>query len=597
MFTRLWSRQATSKQAAHRGRRRKPLPRLRLEPLEDRCLPSGFSTGPLLLISNPDPLANSPPGFRGAGVTTEPQVTVNPADPNNIAAIWIDDGYAGNVVGASHDGGQTWQNVALPGLTLDTGGTSAVAGNPWISFAPNGALYASSLTFATKGGEVQVNKLPNGGPTWSNPIVVSEQDDGTVDKPSLTADPTDSRYVYATWARFNGAAAVQGNNAATMFARSTDGGQTWQPAQDIHDAQGSDFNWGHQIVVLPDGTVIDAFTEGQFKNNHPGVLTLLRSTDHGQTWSAPIAAVVQQPLIDPSVNPPNALVTDPDTGQGVEAHPMFPSVAVDRTSGNLYAVWIDGRFSNFQYNSIALSMSSDSGLTWSNPIQVNQTPNSVPPIDRQAWNPAVAVAADSTVAVSYYDFRNNTPAPGALTDYWLATCHPSTTTPATNPANWSELRLTNSSFNLEQAPTRFGGDFWLGDSEGLAAAGKDFVAVWSMPDGTSTGMSSIFFRRAISGEGGISRAARAPTRVVANGRDSNFARLFGVADGSGTTSPTHSLPVAGSLTGIPGGEPVNRGAALPAGPLAAARQHRGFRFLSDPDAGLLADGYPGEPGA
>src|SRR5262249_25145102 len=148
-----------------------------------------------------------------------------------------------------------------------------------------------------------------------------------------------------------------GNGAETMFARSTDGGRTWEPAQAIHAASGSDFNWGHQIVVLPDGTLIDAFTEGQFTNNHQGVLTLLRSTDRGQTWSAPIQAVVQQPLADPSVHPPNTLLTDPDTGQGVEAHPVFPSIAVDRACGNLYAVWIDARFSNFQYNSIALSMS------------------------------------------------------------------------------------------------------------------------------------------------------------------------------------------------------------------------------------------------
>src|SRR5205823_2509876 len=161
--------------------------------------------------------------------------------------------------------------------------------------------------------------------------------------------------------------------------RSTDSGHTWQPEQSIHTAPQSDFDWGHQIVVLPDpdGTLIDAFTEGEFKNNHQGVLTLLRSADHGLTWSAPISAVVQQPLVDPSVNPPNALLTDPDTGQAVEAHPVFPSIAVDRNSGNLYAAWIDARFSNFQYNSIALSMSADGGFTWSTPIQVNQTPNTV----------------------------------------------------------------------------------------------------------------------------------------------------------------------------------------------------------------------------
>jgi hypothetical protein len=103
------------------------------------------------------------------------------------------------------------------------------------------------------------------------------------------------------------------------------------------------------------------------------------------------------------------------------------------------------------------------------------------------------VAADGTVAVSYYDFRNNTLASSALTEYWLAYCHPSATTPARDSANWNEVRLTNTSFDLEQAPGNR-----LGDYEGLAAAGNDFVAVWGMPDGTGTSQESIFFRRAIS---------------------------------------------------------------------------------------------------
>jgi hypothetical protein len=113
------------------------------------------------------------------------------------------------------------------------------------------------------------------------------------------------------------------------------------------------------------------------------------------------------------------------------------------------------------------------------------------------------VAADGTVAVTYYDFRNNTPAPGALTDYWLAFCHPSASAPATNSANWREVRLTDTSFDLEQAPSRtslgFSGSFYLGDYEGLAAAGNDFVAVWGMPNGSATSQESIYFRRVIAG--------------------------------------------------------------------------------------------------
>jgi hypothetical protein len=491
MFPSLWSLLVRGKQPASRSQRRRPRRPLRVEPLEDRCLLSGYTPGRLVEISNPDPLPTAPPGFGGTDVAAEPYVAVNPTNTKNIVAAWMDHPFVATVASVTFDGGKTWQNVPLP-VSQYEGGPYAGAADPWVSFEPNGDLYASSF--------LAVNKSTDGGLTWSQPTDVDAGLDQSRhdDKPSITADPTNPNFVYMTWARFNHTS----NSASTIFARSTDGGQTWAPGQDIHDAPGSDFNWGHQIVVLPDGTLIDAFCEGQYTNNNPGVLTLLRSTDHGQTWSAPIQAVVQQPLVAHNAQPPTALVTDPDTGTLVDTHPMFSSVAVDPNSGNLYAVWIDARFSNFQYNSIALSMSSDGGFTWSDPIQVNQTPNTVPAIDRQAWNPTIAVAADGTVAVSYYDFRNNTPAAGALADYWLAYCHPTASAPATNPANWSEVRLTDSSFNLEQAPSRtslgFPGSFFLGDYEGLAAAGKNFAAVWGMPDGSATNQESIFFRTAAS---------------------------------------------------------------------------------------------------
>jgi hypothetical protein len=75
------------------------------------------------------------------------------------------------------------------------------------------------------------------------------------------------------------------------------------------------------------------------------------------------------------------------------------------------------------------------------------------------------------------------------------------------------VRLTDTSFNLEQAPSRtsigFAGSYFLGDYEGLAAAGNDFVAVWGMPDGSGTGQESIFFRRINSVGGAHLTAASA----------------------------------------------------------------------------------------
>ena len=77
------------------------------------------------------------------------------------------------------------------------------------------------------------------------------------------------------------------------------------------------------------------------------------------------------------------------------------------------------------------------------------------------------VAADGTVGVTCYDFRNNTPAAGAPTDYWLVHCHAS----CTNPANWSETHVAGS-FDLETAPVARG--YFLGNYEGLASSGSTF---------------------------------------------------------------------------------------------------------------------------
>src|SRR5207253_10298 len=120
--------------------RRRAARRLCVETLEDRCLLSTYIPGPLLLISNPDPLADCPPVPNHSPITAdEPSVAVNPTNPKNIVAEWMNHGQGGNVAGASFDGGKTWQNVAIPDISQCTGGTAPEAVDPWLSFAPNGA--------------------------------------------------------------------------------------------------------------------------------------------------------------------------------------------------------------------------------------------------------------------------------------------------------------------------------------------------------------------------------------------------------------------------------------------------------------------------
>ena len=457
---------------------------------------SNFKAGSLVQVTGASPFANctadnvaSQAGTNFLNSEVEPWVDVNPTNPKNIVGgvqqdRWSTGGARGLVASVSFNGGKTWQNVVIPGLTLCSGGTFQRASDPWLSFAPNGDLYFLSLVSDVNPGgllgdnAILVNKSTDGGLTWSDPITLIRDITPARfdDKQSITADPTDPNFVYAVWDRSTGQFIIQ---VVTEFARTTDAGETWE-TRVIYRSDPDDGNIGHQIVVLPDGTLVDVFTELRFHGAilEEILLSVIRSGDKGATWSPVIRASDIQP----------AGVTDPETGDPVRAGGILAEVAVDRNSGALYAVWQDSRFSGV--SSVAFSQSTDGGFTWSAPVKINKTPSSSVPGNMQAFTPSVDVAADGTIAVTYYDFRNNTSAAALLTDYFVIHCHP----PAgcTNPANWgNEIRLTNTSFDMRQAP--FAGGFFVGDYEGLASGGNDFVAFFSQPHGSDP--ASVFFRR------------------------------------------------------------------------------------------------------
>jgi hypothetical protein len=210
---------------------------------------------------------------------------------------------------------------------------------------------------------------------------------------------------------------------------------------------------------------------------------VLLSNDEGDTWSAPITVDRLQTI---GITDPD--VTDPEVQEDVRTGDIIPDVAVNPANGNLYAVWQDARFSNGQHDSIAFSQSLNGGRTWSAPVKVNATPDDLPAGNQQAFTASVDVAADGTLAVTYYDFRNNTPAADLKTDYWVVHCHSG----CQNAGSWhDEKRLTDTSFDMRQAPDA--GGFFTGDYEGLANAGNDFTPFFSQTHGSDP--SSVFFRR------------------------------------------------------------------------------------------------------
>jgi hypothetical protein len=328
--------------------------------------------------------------------------------------------------------------------------------------------------------------------------VVRRDTDANVfnDKQSITADPTAANFVYAVWDRLvfpsSEAASVRSSFVTSAFrgpiwfARSTNGGVSWEPARQLYDPGQNDQTIANQIVVLPNGTLVNLFAEFNNENTNKlrgWTVRVLRSTNKGVSWSGPILVSRLQTIG----------VTDPDTGDDIRTGDIIPDVAVDPTSGALYAVWQDSRFSGGQFDSIAFSQSLNSGLSWSTPIKVNRTPTNLPAGNQQAFTASVHVTANGTVGVSYYDFRNNTPAPATLeTDHFLVHCHPTTPAACSSAANWDdEVRVTDNSFNMREAP--FADGFFTGDYEGLDNIGSAFAPFFSQPHGTDP--SSTFFRR------------------------------------------------------------------------------------------------------
>jgi len=463
------------------------------------AMPASATTlGPLIELSRPNAVGTcddsfvSLPGNWTLDDAFEPFVAANPVNPKNIVAVWIQ-GLLQNIIAAvSFDGGRTWQQVPIP-FTVCSGGPFRGAGDERLCFAPNGDLYAIAVIgndLAFRG--IAVCKSTDGGLHWSAPVVLQDPNTGFVptDIAVLAADPTDARRVYAVWDGED-----NGHRGPAVFTRTTDGGRTWEPPRAIVTPKPQDYVQFSQLIVLPNGTLVDVYELVDVKDSGHGIeqhfsLQVMRSADHGQTWSSPMNAAAMTPLYGGPIG--NALVADPETGQLVW-DVLNPSIAVDSGNGNIYAVWEDGRFSNFQYNDIAFSMSTDGGFHWSTPIRVNQTPLGVPPSNRQCFLPTLAASAGGAIAVTYYDFRFNDPSPGLPTDYWLVRCQPSSTKPATNPANWgNEARLTDSSFNIEDCGTILD-QFYPGDYFGLAVVGSDFVSAFTQVD--QDNVTSIFLRR------------------------------------------------------------------------------------------------------
>jgi hypothetical protein len=475
------------------------------------------------IISGPSPFAGCdistelvPVNANYLNAEVEPWVDSNPINPNNLIAgwqqdRWSDGGSRGLVSSYSMDGGATWTQQAVPGINKCSGGTGDFAydraTDPWITFSPDGAAYFFSLSFNNdlpNGGNganaMLVSKSTNGGATWGAPKVLIRDTDVRAfnDKNAITADPNDSRYVYAVWDRlFDNSEPIaknkggdgvpnararrkeainRGGSAANFksyegpayFARTINGGASWEPAKEIFNPGTNSQTIGNQVVVLNDGTVMNFYM--QILHNGQTSIGYVKSTNRGATFGPGTQAVKASVTTNGTVTP--------DNKESVRDGNILFDVAIDRGNGNIYLVWQDGQQQNI--DRVAFSMSTDNGASWSAPVIINKTPTSTKKLKNQAFVPSVEVGANHKVYVTYYDFRFDTTATDQeLTDYFSVTCNLAAGAKCNTVAGWSgERRLTTASFNMLDAPVARG--HFLGDYMGLVRQGAQVRAVFGV---------------------------------------------------------------------------------------------------------------------
>jgi hypothetical protein len=184
---------------------------------------------------------------------------LNLTDDNNLIGNWQQDrwsngGASGNLSAFSLDGGTRWtippissaSDTGQAKFSRCTGGNAANGGDfergtdPWVSFSPNGVAHqvALGVNDSNVANAVLTSRSFDKGANWENPVVVKSDDRANFfnDKETLTADPTDSQFVYVTgsesWLQTSGlvhgrasarrhSAQSHGSHARTTTARRT----------------------------------------------------------------------------------------------------------------------------------------------------------------------------------------------------------------------------------------------------------------------------------------------------------------------------------------------------------------------------------------
>jgi len=349
----------------------------------------------------------------------EPSIMMNPKNTNQVVA-------GANIASYyySTNGGLTWTRGVL------TSSLYGVWGDPCIVVDTAENFYFFHLSNPPGSAwidRIVCQKSTNGGATWNDPgSYTYHNPNKEQDKEWAYVDRTNN-YIYVTWTQFdNYGSSSQLDSSNILFARSTDGGNTWDIAKRINQLGGDcvdDDNTVEGAVpcVGPNGEVYVSWSGPKIRNSQYGIF-FDKSTDKGQTWLDNDIYVTDQPggwafnipgiyrcngmpitVCDLSGGPYHGdiyinwsdqrngtsdtdvwLIKSTDGGQtwGVikrvnddapGKQQFFTWMDIDQTTGYLYFVFYDRRNYSDWKTDVYIARSTDGGETFTN-IEISSTP-------------------------------------------------------------------------------------------------------------------------------------------------------------------------------------------------------------------------------
>jgi hypothetical protein len=356
-----------------------------------------------------DPVNNS--GASNLGCQTaqnETAIAVDPANPKHLVvgandyrvccdSTALNDGTGWAYV--SNDGGASWTDVQVPGLTVQTGDS---AGDPAMSIGPDGTVYYANIVFSrispTSGVAVSVSH--DGGLTWDAPNMVAFNNAANFfnDKELVAAGPDGS--VVVTWTRFDsGAHGESYLRSPIVMAISRDHGHTWNRQGSEVSDEAHPFDQGSYPVFGPDGALYVAYEGGTPTTGYATDVTVMaRSTDLGLSFSnVEIGRVFDDLDCYPMFGGRQTL-----TGEHFRLN-SYPDLSVDPITGRIAVVWAD----NEGAGNCGTGHASFSGTTSAQVKLVSgawgglSTPSRVTGGSGDKVFPSVAIHAGK-VAVGYY---------------------------------------------------------------------------------------------------------------------------------------------------------------------------------------------------